>query len=49
MVCVQQQLDSNMCLPKLKRDYAIATGFPKSTTVEWFRVWPNFTLILSIN
>lgn len=29
MVCVQQQLDSNLCLPKLKRDYAIATGFSK--------------------
>lgn len=49
MVYVQQQLDINPCLPKLKRDYAIATGFSKSTTVEWFREGPNFTLILSIN
>lgn len=33
-MCKQQQLDSNQYLPKLKRDYALAVGFPNSTSME---------------
>lgn len=48
-MCEQQQLDSNLYLAKLKRDYALAMGFPKSTSVESLEEGPNSTLILSIN
>jgi len=48
-MCVQQQLDSNVYLPKLKRDYALAIGFPNSTSVESLEEGPDATLILSLN
>lgn len=48
-MCEQQQLESNLYLPKLKRDYALAIGFPKSTSEESLEEGPNSTLVLSIN